>query len=592
MRCSTPAVLTDEGDVFDLDRDKLLKTDLFTRAPRRARRVPSSAPTARVCWPTSASASRCRCGGCWSRCRSATSGRRRLGPWRPSSARWRRSARRPRSELAAAEGVGPTIAEAVIEWFKVDWHEAIVDKWADGRASRWRTSATSPIARTLEGLTVVVTGSLVDFSPRLGQGGDRVARRQGRRLGVEEDRLRRGRRQRRLQGREGRAARRARARRGRLQGAARARPGRALSPVSAVGTALLRIVGPRPQQALEMAEPGQQVQGRVRQVVGQPASVARRCVGVALAVPEGDRTPDPGDVEGPAAEDQGCVVRGSRPGRAAPRARRRPGRPGVAAAASSSGPRQGGRPPSGRPAPRRRGPRCLYPVAETITGVPVRGGSEGTITFGKLPTMFLITNAGDRGSYQKALSEVYKKYGSDLRIVAGVFGSNVKEAEGFAKDKPYPVFWLRGNPPACFGPNVVPRLALRAEQRSHLQAGESVDRFVCDRIGLLCSPETHHGGKSAGRNRAGGGRQPRPPRQRAGTRTRHLSASNSAETLIDGLTGRATWESVEKQADIVHLVSQGTAGDVRPRCARQPRGPSRCGSPRRRRWSSRHVPRH
>ena len=67
-------------------------------------------------------------------------------------------------QLAAAEGVGPTIAEAVIEWFDVDWHAAIVDAWERRRASRWPTSATSRSPRTLEGLTIVVTGSLVDFS--------------------------------------------------------------------------------------------------------------------------------------------------------------------------------------------------------------------------------------------------------------------------------------------------------------------------------------------------------------------------------------------------------------------------------------------
>ncbi len=32
-------------------------------------------------------------------------------------------------QLAAAEGVGPTIAESVIEWFGVDWHREIVEKW-------------------------------------------------------------------------------------------------------------------------------------------------------------------------------------------------------------------------------------------------------------------------------------------------------------------------------------------------------------------------------------------------------------------------------------------------------------------------------
>ena len=32
-------------------------------------------------------------------------------------------------DLAATDGVGPTIAASVIEWFGVDWHVAIVDKW-------------------------------------------------------------------------------------------------------------------------------------------------------------------------------------------------------------------------------------------------------------------------------------------------------------------------------------------------------------------------------------------------------------------------------------------------------------------------------
>ena len=48
-----------------------------------------------------------------------------------------------RGRAAAAEGVGPTIAEAVIEWFKVGWHVEIVDKWERRRRHAWRTSATS-----------------------------------------------------------------------------------------------------------------------------------------------------------------------------------------------------------------------------------------------------------------------------------------------------------------------------------------------------------------------------------------------------------------------------------------------------------------
>ena len=68
-----------------------------------------------------------------------------------------------REELAQAEGVGGVIAEAVIEWFAVDWHAQIVDKWAAAGVSM-ADELDASVERTLEGLTVVVTGSLPGFS--------------------------------------------------------------------------------------------------------------------------------------------------------------------------------------------------------------------------------------------------------------------------------------------------------------------------------------------------------------------------------------------------------------------------------------------
>ncbi|AFN63978.1 NAD-dependent DNA ligase LigA [Mycobacteroides abscessus] len=66
-------------------------------------------------------------------------------------------------QLAAVEGVGATIAAAVVDWFTVDWHRAIVDKW---RAAGVRTAdeRDDSIPRNLEGLSIVVTGSLPGFS--------------------------------------------------------------------------------------------------------------------------------------------------------------------------------------------------------------------------------------------------------------------------------------------------------------------------------------------------------------------------------------------------------------------------------------------
>jgi DNA ligase (NAD+) len=80
-------------------------------------------------------------------------------------------------ELAAADGVGPKIAASIIEWFGVDWHVAIVDKW---RAAGVRLAipgwvpppppspaagaAAADPSQPLAGVSVVVTGTLEGFS--------------------------------------------------------------------------------------------------------------------------------------------------------------------------------------------------------------------------------------------------------------------------------------------------------------------------------------------------------------------------------------------------------------------------------------------
>jgi DNA ligase (NAD+) len=66
-------------------------------------------------------------------------------------------------ELAAAEGVGPTIAAAVTEWFGVDWHRSIVDRW-QAAGVRMEDDQTDRPEQTLAGLSIVVTGSLENFS--------------------------------------------------------------------------------------------------------------------------------------------------------------------------------------------------------------------------------------------------------------------------------------------------------------------------------------------------------------------------------------------------------------------------------------------
>ena len=66
-------------------------------------------------------------------------------------------------ELSAVEGVGPTIAAAVRAWFEVDWHREVVDKWRRGGV-RMADEVDDSVPRTLEGLSIVVTGSMAGFS--------------------------------------------------------------------------------------------------------------------------------------------------------------------------------------------------------------------------------------------------------------------------------------------------------------------------------------------------------------------------------------------------------------------------------------------
>jgi len=67
------------------------------------------------------------------------------------------------AELAAVEGIGPTMAAAIAEWFSVDWHREIVGKWR-AAGCIMREEPTQLREQTLAGLSLVVTGSLDGYS--------------------------------------------------------------------------------------------------------------------------------------------------------------------------------------------------------------------------------------------------------------------------------------------------------------------------------------------------------------------------------------------------------------------------------------------
>lgn len=66
-------------------------------------------------------------------------------------------------ELSAVESIGPTIAQSIRDWFEIDWHVEIVETWS-AAGVRMEDDEVEAAAQTLEGLTIVATGSLSSFT--------------------------------------------------------------------------------------------------------------------------------------------------------------------------------------------------------------------------------------------------------------------------------------------------------------------------------------------------------------------------------------------------------------------------------------------
>jgi DNA ligase (NAD+) len=150
-------VIGDEGDLFGLTEDDLLRTELFTTksgalsANGKRLLVNLDMAKKQPLWRVLVALSIRHVGPTAARALATEFGS--LDAITSAST----------EQLAAVEGVGPTIAAAVTEWFSVDWHRAIVDKWRSAGV-RMADERDASVPRTLEGLTIVVTGSLTGFS--------------------------------------------------------------------------------------------------------------------------------------------------------------------------------------------------------------------------------------------------------------------------------------------------------------------------------------------------------------------------------------------------------------------------------------------
>jgi DNA ligase (NAD+) len=150
-------VLANEGDLFDLDEAKLGRVPFFVNKDgslgsnaakfleslREARKRPLwrvlVALSVRHVGPTAARAL-ARHFGSMDAIRAASEG-----------------------ELADVEGVGPTIAASLVEWFEVPWHVELLRKWAEAGVRMAEEQAQSG-PRPLDGVSVVVTGTLAGYS--------------------------------------------------------------------------------------------------------------------------------------------------------------------------------------------------------------------------------------------------------------------------------------------------------------------------------------------------------------------------------------------------------------------------------------------
>ena len=160
-------VITNEGDVFGLTEGDLLRAPLFTRAAKKGegdgpvlsangRKLLDNLDAARdrPLWRVLVGLSIRHVGPTAARALAAEFG---------SMTAIREA---DESRLAGAEGVGPTIAESIRAWFdgpEATWHNGIVDAWA-AAGVRMQDERDASTPRTLEGKTLVVTGSLAGFS--------------------------------------------------------------------------------------------------------------------------------------------------------------------------------------------------------------------------------------------------------------------------------------------------------------------------------------------------------------------------------------------------------------------------------------------
>ena len=150
-------VLIDEAHLFDLTEDDLKKSSVYTRKDGQVnasgKKLLANLETARHAdlWRVITGLSI-----------------RHVGPTAARALASRFHSMRslidaPVADLAETDGVGDVIAESFKEWFTVDWHQNTVDSWAAAGVTM-ESDEEDRAPQTLEGLTIVATGTLEGFT--------------------------------------------------------------------------------------------------------------------------------------------------------------------------------------------------------------------------------------------------------------------------------------------------------------------------------------------------------------------------------------------------------------------------------------------
>ena len=150
-------IITDESDLFDLNADKLMKSEFFIKKDGTAGKNVESLLAAleeaktRPLWRTIVALSI-----------------RHVGPTAAQALATHCDsiaaiAKCDAQELAEIDGVGSTIAQSIIEWFSIEWHREIIRKWS-AAGVRVVAEKVEELPQTLAGLTFVVTGGLESFT--------------------------------------------------------------------------------------------------------------------------------------------------------------------------------------------------------------------------------------------------------------------------------------------------------------------------------------------------------------------------------------------------------------------------------------------